>query len=81
MRLGIPIGAVLNSVRTDDDTVTVEVVGEGQVRFQGEEMSFAMATRRLLELDDSRAIRPAPYWSYEGRILLDMYNEAYDIDD
>jgi hypothetical protein len=70
--MGIPEGSVLHSVE-DDSTATV--VGPKKVRFQNEEMSLTAATRIVLGIDHS--IQPSPYWTFNSRPPLKLYNETY----
>jgi hypothetical protein len=70
--MGIPEGAVLHSVE-DDSTATV--VSPRKVRFKDEEMSLTAATRIILGIEHS--VQPSPYWTFNGRSLLDIYNETY----
>jgi hypothetical protein len=70
--MGIPEGSVLYSVE-DDSTATV--VGPRKVRFKDEEMSLTAATRIVLGIEHS--VQPSPYWTFNGRSLLDIYNETY----
>lgn len=70
--MGIPDGSVLQSVE-DDSTVTV--VSPRKISFRGEEMSLTAATRIMLGLDYS--VAPGPYWTFNGRPLLELYNETY----
>lgn len=72
----IPIGATLVSVETGE---TVQVIAERQVLMNEEPVSLTKATMQLLELD--RAIQPSPHWTYEGRSLLDIYNETYPLEE
>jgi len=72
--MGIPIGAFLQSNRTED---TVEVIGPKRVRFRGTECSLSSATQEMMEVD--YALRPNPYWTYEGRSLGEIYEETYGV--
>lgn len=70
--MGIPTGAVLNFSESD---ATVIVANGKKVYLNGEQLSLTAATRQLLQLDYS--VAPAPYWTYEGRSLREIYNETY----
>jgi hypothetical protein len=72
--MGIPIGACLKFTRSDQ---IVEVSSERNVIFNGDECSLTSATRELV--GKSYNIAPGPYWTYEGRILRDIYNETYQV--
>ena len=51
------------------------VTGEKKVTLNGAEMSLTAATRQVLGLDYS--VAPAPYWTFNGRLLKDIYEETY----
>lgn len=70
--MGIPEGSVLYSAEGDS---TATVVGPRKVRFKDEEMSLTAATRIVLGIEHS--VQPSPYWTFNGRSLLDIYNETY----
>ena len=72
IEMGIPIGAILNSSASDVQAI---VVGPKKVRLGEEEMSLTAATRVVLGIVYS--VAPGPYWTYEGRLLKDIYNETY----
>ena len=72
VEMGIPVGAVLNFSESD---ATVTVVSDRKVYLNGEQLSLTAATRQLLQLDYS--VAPAPYWTFEGKSLSDIYNETY----
>ena len=79
--LDVPIGAVLDSIKTEDKA---EVVDEkSRVRFHGKEMSLMEATREIPGLDAKAkpSIRPASHWKYKDRLLEDIYNEVHRADD
>lgn len=73
--MGVPTGAVLEFVQAPEHTV--EVASERKVIFNGQLSSLTAATRELL--DNSYHVAPGPYWSYQGRILRDIYNETYEL--
>ena len=66
-------GAVL--VADADPYITVTVVGDKKVRVGDEELSLSAATQQVLHLE--YAIRPAPAWRYQGRLLSELYEETY----
>lgn len=72
--MGMPIGAILRSVRNSD---TVEVVSDRAVQYHGEELSLTRATKKMLGIEQN--VAPGPYWTYEGRPLRDIYNETYGV--
>jgi hypothetical protein len=63
---------VLNFSESD---ATVIVASDRKVYLNGEQLSLTAATRQLLQLDYS--VAPAPYWTFDGKPLLEIYNETY----
>lgn len=70
--MGIPVESQLVCTQND---ATVTVVGPKKVRLGDEELSLSAATRQVLQLD--YAVAPAPFWTFNGRLLKDIYNETY----
>ncbi len=70
----IPIGAVLEFTESD---ATVTVCGDRKVRLADVELSLTAATRQLLGLDYS--VQPSPYWTYQGKLLRQIYDETYGV--
>jgi hypothetical protein len=68
----IPVGSELVSTTNAE---TVSVLGDRLVLFRGEETSLTHATRVILGYDYS--VQPGPYWTFNGRLLRDIYNETY----
>lgn len=54
---------------------TAIVVGPRTVSVDGEEMSITAATRKFFDVDYAKP--PGFSWTYEGRLLRDIYNETY----
>ena len=76
VQMGIPIGSTL---AYRDGGYTVTVAEEKKVNFNGAICSLTAATREIMGIDYS--VQPAPYWSFEGRLLKEIYNEAYVTED
>jgi hypothetical protein len=72
VEMGIPIGSSLLFTRTD---ATVTVIAPRQVSLEGTETSLTAATRSLLGIPYH--VAPAPYWTFNGRTLQDIYDETY----
>lgn len=70
--MGIPVGATLYFTQGDS---TVTVLGPKRVQFGEEEMSLTAVTKQLQETDYN--LPPALYWTYDGKLLRDIYNETY----
>lgn len=73
LEMGIPIGAELHSVHCQS---VAKVASPKKVIFKGEEISLTTATRQILGLDYS--VQPSPHWTYQGKLLRDLYNETYE---
>jgi hypothetical protein len=72
--LDIPNDSVL-VFKGRDDRVTI--TSNRKVSFEGQECSLASATRKILGLAEDYAIQPSPYWTYNGKLLRDIYNEVH----
>jgi hypothetical protein len=72
VEMGIPLGSEINSTVTGE---TAEVMSPRTVRFRGEEQYLTAATQ--LMLGNEYAVAPAPYWTFNGESLHDMYNRTY----
>lgn len=70
--MGIPNGSTLQS--THGSTI-VTVFGPRTVRLGDEEMSLTAATRAVLGLGYS--VAPGPHWTYNGRLIRDIYEDTY----
>ncbi|MCU0440888.1 MAG: GIY-YIG nuclease family protein [Bacteroidia bacterium] len=68
----IAAGSELVCVRNGESAI---VQTARTVLFRGEETSLTNATKAILELDYS--VAPGPYWTFNGRLLRDIYNETY----
>ncbi len=72
----IPIDSVLKFTRADE---TVIVKNEKRVIYECIDYSLTAITQKLL--NNSYAVAPAPYWTYEGKGLQKIYDETYPYDD
>jgi hypothetical protein len=70
--MDIPVGSVLKSTR---DESSVVVVDDRQVRYGDEVLSLSAVTKTILQTD--YYVAPGPYWTYNGKLLRDIYNETY----
>lgn len=59
----------------DDPQIFVTVASERKVVYNGELMSLTAATSKIKGL--SYGIQPTPFWLFNGRVLIDIYNERY----
>ena len=73
IEMGIPIGSQLKFSQSED---IVEVISGRKVIFNGDELSLTAVTRTLLE--NEHDVQPAPYWTFNGKGLKDIYEETYE---
>lgn len=72
LEMGIPIGAELHSVH---GPFVVTVIAAKKIRFNNEDVSLTAATRQVLGIEHS--VQPSPHWTYQGKLLKDIYEETY----
>jgi hypothetical protein len=77
--LGISNGSTL--VSTEDPAVTVQVVDERKVQYEGTVCSLTAGTRKVLGLADDYALQPSPFWTFNGKVLKVIYDEFHDSPD
>jgi hypothetical protein len=68
--VGIPVGSILHFVR--DENVTVKVVDDRNVEFEGEITSLSQSSLTILNRDygwNSRSAQGPQYWVYENETL------------
>lgn len=70
--MGIPVGSELRSVKAD---ISVIVTSAKKVRLGDEEMSLTAATRQALALEYS--VAPGPHWTFDGKLLGEIYEATY----
>ena len=75
LEMGIPIGSILNFTQLPQESV--KVANERRVSFKGEIISLTAVTKELLNVN--YRIAPGPYWTYQGKVLKDIYNETYEM--
>lgn len=76
--LEIPDGSILIF---QDGMRQAEVIAPSKVRFDGQECSLTMATRRAKGLSEDYPLQPSPYWTFNGRTLKEIYEEFHAVDD
>ena len=74
IEMGIPLGSKLEFSR-DGETYIVEVSDAKKVSYSGVEKSLTAITKELLGIE--HALQPTSYWTYNGKNLMDIYNETY----
>ena len=84
--VGIRKGATL--VSKFDTSVRCTVVRDGYVEFNGKLMKFIEVTRQLKKLKNyewvnqpGKGLRPALYWKYRDKLLVDIYEDTYSRED
>lgn len=70
--MGITVGSVLVCARNGEEVI---VNSPRTILFKGEESSLTAATREILGLEYN--VAPGPYWTFNGKLLRDIYNETY----
>ena len=63
----------------DNSNIYVIVSGERKVFYENELCSLTFVTQKIKGTE--KPIAPAPYWVYEGKLLIDIYNEKYQPED
>jgi hypothetical protein len=71
-QMGIPIGSEI-ICRSTGESATI--ASERTIRYKDEEMSLTAATRMALSNDYN--IAPAPYWTFNGVSLQEIYDSTY----
>jgi hypothetical protein len=72
VEMGIPPGSVLQSTHNE---TTVTVVGPRKVLLGEEELFLTNATSKTLAIDYQ--VQPGPHWTFNGRLLSEIYEETY----
>lgn len=70
--MGIPTSSELASIHGDD---IATVTSDKLVEFRGETMSLTRATKLVLGIEYN--VAPTPHWTYNSRLLRELYNETY----
>ena len=73
LEMGLPVGA---DILFQDGVTTCQIASGRRVSFDGEDFSLTALTQKLLDTD--RPLQPSPYWTYQGKRLIDIYEETYD---
>jgi hypothetical protein len=73
--MGIPVGSQLEYII--DASIKCEVIGDHKVKYDNQETSLSALTNQLLGKCDGYGVIPTRHWSYNGRIIYEIYNETY----
>ena len=76
--MGMQKGDVL--IWKDDPSITVMIVSERKVSYQGEETSISSLSAQLKGYK-SKHIAPGPHWLYKDKELSDIYDETYPFEE
>lgn len=76
-KMQIPVGSELVYVK--DPNITCVVSSDRKVTYNGEETSLTAVTWGLL--NTKYQVQPTPYWTYEGKLLSEIYDETYPLED
>lgn len=74
LEMGIPVGSIL--LFEGDGQTTCTVVDGRNVDYQGRVLSISKLTAELRNTP-GRPIRGPAHWSFDGRLLNDLYEETY----
>lgn len=64
----------------DDPSISVQIISERKVLYNDEECSISALTAQLKGYN-TRHIAPGSYWLCNGRLLSEIYDETYPIED
>ncbi len=78
IELGVPLGSVLVY---RDGTTQATVLTPKTVLFRDKECSLTMATRKVQGKPEDYPLQPAPYWTYNGSTLKEIYDNVYVVQD
>ena len=64
----------------DDPSISVTVISERKVSYEGEETSISSLSAQLKGYK-SKHIAPGAHWLYNDKLLSDIYDETYPFED
>lgn len=76
--MGIHKGDVLRW--KDDPSITVTVISDRKVSYNGEEVSISALSAQLKGYK-VKHIQPTPHWVFNDRLLSDIYDETYPFEE
>ncbi len=76
--MGMQKGDLL--VWKDDPSITVTIISDRKIEYEGEEMSIS-ALSATLKGYKVKHIQPTPHWLYKEKLLSDIYDETYLFED
>lgn len=76
--MGMQKGDIL--VWKDNPSITVTIISDRKVSYEGEEVSISALSAKLKEYKN-KYIAPTPHWLYKDRLLSEIYDETYPIEE
>ena len=76
--MGMQTGDVLQW--KDDPTITVTIVSERRISYEGEETSISSLSAKLKGYK-VKHIAPGAHWLYKEKLLSDIYDETYPFEE
>ena len=64
----------------DDCRLTVTIISDRKVSYEGEEVSLSALSAQLKGYK-VKHIQPTPHWLYKDRLLSDIYDETYPFEE
>ena len=64
----------------DDPSITVKVISDRKVSYNGEEVSISALSAQLKGYK-VKHIQPTPHWVFNDRLLSDIYDETYPFEE
>lgn len=76
--MGLQKGDVL--VWKDDPSISVTILSERKVCYEGEETSISALSAKLKGYQ-VKHIQPTPHWLFNERLLSEIYDETYPFEE
>ena len=76
--MGMQKGDIL--VWKDDPSVSVTIISERKISYEGEETSISALSAQLKGYK-SRHIAPGAHWLYKDKLLSEIYDETYPFEE
>ena len=76
--MGLQKGDVL--IWKDDPSISVTILSERKVCYQGEETSISALSAKLKGYK-VKHIQPTPHWLFNDRLLSEVYDETYPFEE
>jgi hypothetical protein len=76
--MGLQKGDVL--IWKDDPSVSVTIISERKVCYEGEETSISALSAKLKGYK-VKHIQPTPHWLFNDRLLSEIYDETYPFEE